>query len=278
MDRVAILLMSMRFDESCKPRFFAHRGGALEAPENTLEAFRNGVAAGADHLELDVHASADGEIIVLHDPTLERTTNGHGEVRRHTLAELQALDAGYTFIDAGGRTPFRGCGVRIPTLAEVCREFPDVALNMEIKQAEPNIIRAVLDVLVANDASERSLVAAEKAALMDEIRREAAGEDIVFGYATEDVVSFLRVIEAGEIDSYVPVGFAMQVPAEFLGNPLVTPELIEAAHGRGIEVHVWTVDAEAEMDRLLDLGVDGLMTDRPTLLGEVLQRRSEKAS
>ncbi|MFP6665290.1 MAG: glycerophosphodiester phosphodiesterase [Deltaproteobacteria bacterium] len=267
----------MRFDQGRKPRFFAHRGGALEAPENTLEAFRNGIAAGADYLELDVHASADGEIVVMHDPTLERTTNGSGEVRRHTLAELQALDAGYTFLDEEGRASFRGQGVRIPTLAEVCREFPDTAINMEIKQAEPNIIRAVLDVLAANDATARSLVAAEKASLMEPIRREVAGKDFFLGFATEDIIAFLQVIEAGEVDSYEPVGFALQIPAEFLGSPLVTPELVEAAHGRGIEVHVWTVDVEAEMDRLLDLGVDGLMTDRPTLLGEVLRRRSEKA-
>jgi glycerophosphoryl diester phosphodiesterase len=265
----------MRYEEGCKPRFFAHRGGALEAPENTLEAFRKGVAAGADHLELDVHASSDGEIVVIHDPTLERTTNGSGEVRRHTLAQLRALDAGYTFLDADGVASFRGRGVRIPTLAEVCREFPTMLLNMEIKQAEPDIVRAALDVLAETGASPRSLVAAEKAALMDKIRSAAVGDDVVFAYATEDVISLLQVIEAGEIDSYEPVGLALQIPAEFLGVPLVTPELIAAAHSRGIEVHVWTINTEAEMDRLLDLGVDGLMTDRPTLLGELLQRRSE---
>ena len=262
----------MSYADARRPRFFAHRGGALEAPENTLEAFRNGVSAGADHLELDVHASSDGEIVVFHDPTLERTTNGVGEVRAHSFEELRALDAGHRFEAADGTFPFRDQGVRIPTLGEVCEAFPDIPLNMEIKQADPDIIDVVLGVLREHDALDRSLVAAEHGSLMEQIR--ARTEGVLLGYATEDVIAFLEAMESGRMAEYEPVGFALQIPPEFLGTPLVTPQLVEAAHSRGLEVHVWTVDEAAEMDRLLDLGVDGLMTDRPTVLAEVLARRS----
>ncbi|MDG1959570.1 MAG: glycerophosphodiester phosphodiesterase [Candidatus Binatia bacterium] len=251
-----------------RPRFFAHRGGSLESPENTLEAFRHGIAAGADHLELDVHASSDGTIVVFHDPTLERTTNGSGELRQHTFAQLRELDAGYQFVDEKGTNSFRGRGLQIPTLAEVCQEFPDVPLNMEIKQAEPDIVQDVMAVLAGEGALGRSLVAAEHKSLMDRIRLESSG--VLLGYATEDVVSFLEAMEAGELDSYEPVGFALQVPSTFLGTPLVTAEFVAGAHSRGLEVHVWTVDDRDEMEQLLALGVDGLMTDRPTLLAEVL--------
>lgn len=265
---MAVFLGSMNYADYPRPRFFAHRGGSLEAPENTLEAFRHGIAAGADHLELDVHASSDGTIVVFHDPTLDRTTNGSGEVRQHTFAELRQLDAGYQFVDEKGATPFRDQGLQIPTLAEVCREFPDVPLNMEIKQAEPDIVQAVIGVLAAEGALSRSLVAAENASLMDKIRREAQG--VLFGYATEDVVAFLEAMAGGHLDEYKPVGFALQVPGSFSGNPLVTEEFVRAAHAKGLEVHVWTVDEREDMEHLLGLGVDGLMTDRPTLLAEVL--------
>ena len=258
----------MDYADHPRPRFFAHRGGSLEAPENTLEAFRHGIAAGADHLELDVHASSDGTIVVFHDATLERTTNGKGEVRAHTFAELRELDAGYQFVDEKGEYSFRGNGLQIPTLVEVCREFEEIPLNMEIKQDDPDIVQAVFDVLQAEGALGRSLVAAEHGSLMNRIRQQ--GEGVLFGYATEDVVTFLEAMEAGTLADYTPVGFALQIPSSFMGTPLVTRELVAAAHGKGLEVHVWTVDERDEMEALLALGVDGLMTDRPTLLAEVL--------
>lgn len=263
-----IFVEPMDYADHPRPRFFAHRGGSLEAPENTLEAFRHGIAAGADHLELDVHASSDGTIVVFHDATLERTTNGKGEVRAHTFAELRELDAGYQFVDEKGEYSFRGNGLQIPTLVEVCREFEEIPLNMEIKQDDPDIVQAVFDVLQAEGALGRSLVAAEHGSLMNRIRQQ--GEGVLFGYATEDVVAFLEAMEAGTLADYTPVGFALQIPSSFMGTPLVTRELVAAAHGKGLEVHVWTVDERDQMEDLLALGVDGLMTDRPTLLAEVL--------
>src|SRR6185369_11672155 len=122
------------------PRAFGHRGAAGVAPENTIVSFRRGCADGADVLELDVHATADGEIVVLHDPTLERTTDGAGAVAALRFAEIERLDAGHRFTPDGGRTfPFRGTGVRVPRLGDLLREFPGMPLNIEIKQETPSI-------------------------------------------------------------------------------------------------------------------------------------------
>src|SRR4030095_1783853 len=137
----------MHYLDGPRPRLYAHRGGSLEAPENTLEAFANGLDAGADRLELDVHGSAHGEFVVTHDPTLDRTTDGTGEVRAVRLDEICRRDAGYRFRAPDGEASFRGRGVRVPTLAEVLDSFPGVPLNIEIKQREPALEDAVLAVL-----------------------------------------------------------------------------------------------------------------------------------
>src|SRR5215510_6817363 len=131
-----------------KPRLFAHRGASGEAPENTVEAFRRAVDAGVSYAELDVHATRDGQVVVIHDQTLERTTNGQGKVQEHTLAELQQLDAGYWFsADDGRQFPFRAAGVRVPTLAEVLRGSPELRFTVEIKQTEPAIEELVITVV-----------------------------------------------------------------------------------------------------------------------------------
>lgn len=260
----------MDYREGPKPRFFAHRGGALEAPENTLEAFRAGLAAGADRLELDVHATSDGEVVVLHDESVDRTTDGRGPVRAKTLAEVRRLDAGARFLADDGTQPFRGRGVRVPTLAEVLEAFPGVPLNIEIKQNEPRIEAAVLAVLDRFAARRQVLLAAEHAAIMERIR--AAAPDVYSGASVEDVADFARHWERDDLASYRPRGIAFQVPPAFLDRPLVTAEFVRVAHAAGVEVHVWTIDGAAEIERLLGLGVDGIMTDRPTVAAEVYRR------
>ncbi len=265
----------MRYLEGPRPRLFAHRGGAREAPENTIAAFANGLAAGADRLEMDVHATADGEVVVIHDATVDRTTDGSGRVAELSLAALRRLDAGHRFRDETGAAPFRGRGLRIPTLAEVLDAFPGVPLNIEIKQREPAIERAVLDLLERRGALGSVLLAAEDGAIMERIRSCSRG--VLTGFSTEDVAAFARAWEDGRLDRYEPPGAALQVPPDFLGRPLVTAELVERAHRLGLEVHVWTVDEEAEIARLLGLGVDGIMTDLPTRAARALGRAPRAA-
>ncbi len=258
----------MSFFDGPRPRLFGHRGASGVAPENTLPSFREALAAGADRLELDVHGTRDGQIVVFHDPDLDRTTDGTGPLRARSLDELQALDAGYRFSGPDGDYPFRDQGVRIPTLIELCEAFPGVPLNIEIKQSDPPIEAEVLAILDRFGARPRTLLAAERVALMARIR--AAAPDVATGMAAEEVMAFL----GGRGDpAYRPAGNALQVPTSYEGFPIVTAETLASAHALGLEVHVWTVNEEAEMERLLDLGVDGLMSDFPGRVAQVLRSR-----
>ena len=240
-------------------------------PENTLEAFAAGLAAGADRLELDVHATADGQVVVLHDEALDRTTDGTGPARAFTLAALAQLDAGYRFRAPDGTSPYRGRGVRVPTLAALLEAFPDVPLNIEIKQETPPIESAVLATLDRHGARGRTLLAAEHASIMARIR--AAAPDVPTSASAPEVAEFVFRLRDGQLAGYRPPGVALQVPPAFGGTPIVTAASVAAAHALGLEVHVWTINDEAEMDSLLDLGVDGLMTDFPARALTVLRRR-----
>jgi len=218
-----------------------------------------------------VHATADGEVVVIHDDTLERTTDGTGPVRALPLAALERLDAGHRFRATDGTYPFRDRGLRVLTLAAVLEAFPEVPLNIEVKQREPEIEAAVLVTLDRFAARERTLLAAEDGAIMARIR--AAAPDVLTSFSAPEVAEFVFRLRAGQLGGYTPPGVALQVPPAFRDTAIVTPELIAAAHALGLEVHVWTINDEPEMDRLLDLGVDALMTDFPSRAMAVLRRR-----
>jgi len=257
--------------EGPRPRLFAHRGASGTAPENTIESFLEGVAAGADRLELDVHASADGHIVVFHDEMLARTTGASGFLRERTLSELKQLDAGFHFEDDAGRFPFRGKGIRIPTLAEVLEAFPDVPLNVEIKYDDGATVEAFFDVLDRHGARDRVLVAAFEDDIIKRLRSVAPAA--VTSLSAEEVADFVGRCMSKCFDGYVPPGKALQVPPRHETIEIVTPQFVQAAHDFDMEVHVWTINDEAEMERLLDLQVDGLMSDFPARARAVLERR-----
>ncbi len=159
-----------------RPLAFAHRGGSGLAPENTLVAYENGLALGADALELDIHTTRDGQIVVIHDDTIDRTTDGVGLVATYTLDELRRFDAGYRFTADGGQTyPYRGQGVTIPTLREVFTRFPDVRVNIDLKQDTPTSAALFWELLQAMDAADRVLVGAFEPATMTTFRRLTGG-------------------------------------------------------------------------------------------------------
>ncbi len=264
----------MLYLDGPRPRLFAHRGGCRIAPENTIEAFAAGLAAGADRLEMDVHATRDGQVVVLHDPTVDRTTDGRGPVREMTLAELHRLDAGARFTNDAGEASFRGRGMRVPTLAAVLEAFPGVPLNIEIKQDEPAIEHEVLAVLDRFAARGLVLLAAEEASIMARIR--AAAPDVLTSFSAADVLEFVTAWHGGTLDAYRPPGIALQIPPSFGDVQLVTAESVAIAHGMGLEVHVWTIDDPAEMAALLDLGVDALMTDVPPVAARLLRARGQR--
>jgi glycerophosphoryl diester phosphodiesterase len=255
-----------------RPRVFGHRGAAGLAPENTLPSFALAAALGADYLELDVHGTSDGTVVVLHDPTLERTTNGEGPVRSLPWREVEALDAGYRFTADGRTFPYRGQGVRVPTLASVLAAFPRHCFNIEIKQGEPAIVDEVVALLDRAAAAPRCLLAAADDAIMTAIRH-AVGERIATGMSVVDVVTFVDRAQREDWSGYAPAGRALQIPPSHEGIELVTRAHVAAAHRFDCEIHVWTINEPQEVERLLDLGVDGVMSDFPGLVSVAAARR-----
>lgn len=259
-----------RYFGTPKPRLFAHRGAGGEFPENTLPAFRTGLEQGADLLELDVHASADGEIVVIHDEDVSRTTSGSGLVRELSLGAIRSLDAGAGFVAPDGSRPHAGRGILVPTLKEVLEEFPDTPLNIEIKQKDPAIEAAVVAMLEAYQAGDRVVLAAEHHEIMARIR--LAGPGWSTSFSAQELVEFYDRVLRDDFDGYRPEGRALQVPHFYGDIEVVTRAFVDAAHRLDLEVHVWTINDEAEMRALLDLGVDALMSDFPLRAAGVIAR------
>jgi len=251
----------------------AHRGASTLAPENTIEAFRLAVEAGAGGLELDVHMTRDGHIVVIHDATVDRTTNGSGAVSEMTLDELRRFDAGHNFSPDGGSTrPYRGRGVWVPTLGEVLEEFPGVAVNIEIKAGTPGIEKTVLGILRDANALGRALVVSTPHAIVKRFRKISSGH--ISTGASRWEIGVFYILSRLRLERLVrPAYEALQVPLLHRGILVVTPRFIRAAQARGVRVDVWTINQAEEMRRLLDLRVDVIMTDRPGTLAEVLINR-----
>jgi len=252
-----------------RPRLYGHRGAAGIAPENTMASFERAVAAGVSYLELDVHATRDGVVVVIHDPTLERTTDGAGAIAELDFAAVRRHDAGHRF-EIDGSHPFRGRGVRVPSLEELIDAFPDAALNIEIKQAAPAIERAVVGLLEQKQALGRVVLAAEDDAIMRRIR--AAAPAGATSASAGEAREFFERAFAGDFGGYAPVARALQIPTRHQDIELVSAETLAAAHRFGLEMHVWTINDEAEMEHLLRLGVDGVMSDFPERLVAVARR------
>lgn len=244
----------------------AHRGGAALAPENTMEAFRQAVEAWhSDVLELDVRPTLDGEIVVFHDETLDRTTNGSGPVVDCSLEELRELDAAYHFSpDGEDGYPLRGRGVRIPTLREVLRTFPTVRVNIEIK--DPRAQGEVGEVVREEGAERRVLIAAGSLQARELLNK--SGLPVSASGRQLWLTHLAQAVRLGW--AYRPSVDALQLPSQHGRLRPVTRRLVRAAHRRNVAVHVWTVNEEGEMRSFLDLGVDGIVTDRPDVLSRLL--------
>jgi glycerophosphoryl diester phosphodiesterase len=248
------------------PLLIAHRGGGALRPEETLAAFENAAVLGADILELDVHSTSDGTIVCLHDATVDRTTNGTGPVHALTLKEVKELDAGYDFTTDGGATfPSRGQGVTVPTLAEVLDAHPQAWWSIEIKQSSPSIVDEVLEVLGAKGAASRAVVVAFSDAIVQEVRQKRP--DVLTGMGLGEMLALSSLTDESERDYQAPTRL-VQPPASS-----VNAESVARAKRLGLRLHAWTVNDREEMERLLDLGTHGIMSDDPAKLGQVLSER-----
>jgi glycerophosphoryl diester phosphodiesterase len=269
---------------------YAHQGGAWEAPSSTLFAIRRAAELGATGIELDVHATRDRHLVVCHDSTVDRTTNGYGPIHSLPLEEVRSLDNAYWFVPGGderqGLTPtaypFRGRGPEerdfgVATLGEVLElmdAFPQVALNFDIKATAPAVEpyeELLADELLAHGGTERIIVASFLDAATEAFSRHAP--QIATSAGTLAVAYFWRALRTGEDPPDVR-HVALQVPAVRGGQVVVDERFVEVAHERGMAVHVWTVNDEPEMGRICDLGVDGVITDVPTTLVGLLEARN----
>lgn len=251
------------------PIRFAHRGSRLLWPENTMRAFSGAVEDhGYRYLELDVRCSADGVPMVFHDQSLERTSNGAGPIAAWSAADLATLDAGYHFAPGDGH-PLRGAGITIPTLEELLRTWPDVRLNIDLKA--PGIEWQVAEVIRRCDAEERILIGSFYDQRIARFRR-ITRERVAVSAGPTAAMAMYTASRVGRSARSAAVAF--QLPYRF-GVIRIDRRLIAAVHRAGAQLHVWTVNEPADMRRLLDMGVDGIVTDRPDLLNDVLAEREE---
>jgi glycerophosphoryl diester phosphodiesterase len=258
-----------------RPLVFAHRGGAKLAPENTLAAFANGLGFGADGLELDVHLSRDGVPVVIHDATLDRTTDATGPVSALTAAELSSVDAGHRFAPDRGH-PFRGRGHGVPRLADVLTRHPSARVIVEIKAASPVAGPVVAALLRELDAVPRVCVGSFHAAVVEAVRRQAP-EIATSASEPEARRTLHRSWVAWPFTNRRPYT-AFQVPERVGRLPVVTRRFIRQVHREGQVLQVWVVDDPAQATRLLDWGVDGLITDRPDVLVPLRNARADRAA
>jgi glycerophosphoryl diester phosphodiesterase len=237
----------------------AHRGGSKLRPENTMPAFEHAISLGVDAVECDVHLTRDDEIVVIHDPTLDRTTDAHGAVSAWRARDLAGVDAAHRFGPREG-FPYRGAGIGIPRLEDVLRRWPSMPFVIEIKGDRPETAARTLEVIAACGADERVIVGGFSMTVLAEVRRLRA--DLVTSASSAEVQAALR-------RSYFLLrprrtGFQLfQVPVRLKGRQVLTRHFVRVLHRAGIPVQAWIVDELDEMQRLVEWGVTGLISDRP---------------
>ena len=247
-----------------KPVNVAHHADSINHPENTLEAFLSATEMGVDVIETDVHLSKDGHVVIWHDNTLERTTDGVGRLEDFTLEELKRVDAGFQFTPDGGKTfPFRGKGVRLATLDEALEASPKMRFNVDLKSREEGIVDAFERVVQQHNAEERVLCASFHLNHLKAMRQR--NNKILTSITTLEVLPLLLKQKLGILPKTLSPErtIVFQVPVKQWGIQVITPRFIEAFHERGAVIQVWTINDEEEMRSLLEMGVDSIMTDNP---------------
>lgn len=252
----------------------AHGGGLGLAPDATIAAFDASIESGADILEYDTHITADGHLVVIHDSTVDRTTDGTGLVNEMTLAEIQDLDAGYHWQDENGETPYRGEGLYIPTVEEVLSAYPDQRHLIEMKDTnQPELYEDVIQELwrvIQTTAMESNVMVGSFTHSINERFEEVSESQIPIGGGEEAIrsfvtmhVPFLNGLANSEFD-------ALQIPVEQEGFDLTQGNILRGASARNKVVYYWTINDEEEMRYLVEKGADGIMTDYPDLLQSVI--------
>jgi glycerophosphoryl diester phosphodiesterase len=255
------------------PVVVAHRGDSANYPENTLEAFHSAQAMQIDVIETDVHLSKDGELVIWHDPTLERNTDGSGRIEDHTLEQLKTFDAGYTFTKDGGKTfPFRGTGVRLVTLKEALEACPGQRFNVDLKTKGKAIVDAFVKVVAEHEAEDRVLGASFHLSNLKALRAKAPR--ILTSLTTAEVLPLLLLqkMHLCPRSTGSQRRLVFQVPERQGPITVITENFVKTMHERGAVIQVWTINDPTEMERLFSMGVDSIMTDHPAQVIEVAER------
>ncbi len=248
--------------ESDRPLVFAHRGGAKLGPENTMPAIDNGMSFGSDGLEIDVQLSSDGIPVVIHDQTLDRTTDRTGPVRSLTAAELAQVDAGFHF-QIDGKHPFRGQGIGVPRLDEVLAKHPGARVIIEMKGGQPELARAVGESIEKANAIERTCVGSFHQGSIDAIR--AQFPHVTTSASQEEARWSLHRSWVRWPWTKARPWVAYQVPEKAGRMRVVSRAFLRHVHREGHAVQVWVVNERTDILRLLDWGVDGIISDRPDI-------------
>ena len=254
----------------------AHRGGADLAPENTMEAFHRAAQLGVDVIELDVHLTKDGHLVAIHDDTIDRTTDGTGRVNDLTLAEIQSYDAGYHFVDFQGNKSYRHQQVVIPTLETVFQEMPtNIRYTIELKETNDatlyeEICDKVWHLMCTYDVKDKVLIGSFDQKILDMMTNLTNGEAIVSA-GKQEVAKFVLLHKLGLHALYRTKVDSIELPIKAAGISLMDKRLIDAAKKRGMAIRYWTINDKKTMNRLIQLDVDGIITNRPNVLIELLK-------
>lgn len=251
------------------PRVVAHRGDSKHFPENTIEAFISAVKMGIDVIETDVHLSKDNQVVIWHDETLDRNTNGSGRIEDHSVKELLEFDAGYTFTKDGGKTfPFRGKNIKLCTLEEALVKCPNQRFNIDLKTKDLRIVDEFIKVVRKHKAEHRVCCASFHLENLQAIREKAP--DILTSVTTKEVVPLLIKQKLNILPKKLAERkIIFQVPVSQGIIKVITPRFITMMHQRGAVIMVWTINDEEEMRTLFKMGVDSIMTDDPATVIKV---------
>jgi len=268
------------------PRILAHRGDSEQFPENTLAAFRSAAEIGVDCIETDVHLTMDGELVIWHDDTLERSSSLSGFVEDHTLEELKKGDAGHWFSrDGGASYPFRGKGISFCSLREALTELPHMRFNVDLKTRSPRIADKFAEEIAELQAENRVLCASFHHENLQRIRAAAPG--IATSFSSREVVRILMAARTGLLKlspglkflrTALCRGMALQIPRKQGRITVLSPRLLRAYKKAGLYVQVWTINDGQEMRELLEMGVDGIFTDNPRLLKQTIDAFDKRNS
>ena len=248
----------------------AHRGGLGLSPENTIVSFQRAIKEGADILELDIRSTSDSVLVLLHDETVDRTTNAKGKISELTLKEAKTLNAGYRWTENDSLSfPFRTLNIKIPTFNEFLTNFKDYKLNIEIKQHDNFIAKKLCESIKENQIQANVVIGSFNDEVLDEFRFHCP--DVATSPGRDEIRTFYGFSYVYLDKFYSPKSDVYQLPEFFRTTHVLTERLVNAAKQKNIPIFVWTVNDPDEMRRFIEMGLNGIITDYPDRLSKVLR-------